>query len=199
MVVSASATSLPTNYGGCHSHGTELYCISPITGEEVEAELEGGEASVASSPASTSASPSSSASSAVASAQPTSVTGCHLHATDQFCFAPGGVEYKMVGVDTSNPSALPMAYSGCHSHGSELFCISPSGQEVKAELEGGEGGVETTTSVSGATLPEGVSCHFHAGMFRTETRSGGEGGRKRRMEDDKHGIACGLEMTDSFH
>jgi len=168
MVISASATSLPTNYGGCHSHGTELYCISPATGEEVEAELEYGEASAAAT--SPSITTSASSSSVVASAKPTSVTGCHLHGSEQFCFAPGGVEYKMVDVDTSNPSALPTVYSGCHSHGSELFCISPTGQEVKAELEGGEGtgGGETTTSVSGATLPEGVSCHFHAGMFKNE-------------------------------
>jgi len=164
MVVSASATSLPTNYGGCHLHGTELYCVSPATGEEVEAKLAGGEASTAATSPSTS--PSVSSSSVAVSAQPTSVTGCHLHGSEQFCFAPGGVEYRMVDVDTSNPSALPTVYSGCHSHGSELFCISHTGQEVKAELEGGEGaGGETTTSVSGTTLPEGVSCHFHAGML----------------------------------
>ncbi|TID17991.1 Zip-domain-containing protein [Venturia nashicola] len=80
ILTTATGTSaLPAQYTGCHSHGSELFCISP-SGDEVELLLEGAEKS-----ASTTAGD---------SAAPTGKGKCHYHNGVEHCVGGDESEEK---------------------------------------------------------------------------------------------------------
>ncbi|KAF5022433.1 hypothetical protein F66182_5518 [Fusarium sp. NRRL 66182] len=120
------------------------------------------------------------ASSTTASApEVTAITGCHLHASELYCFA-GETEY-MVDVKVTATTDVPSQYTDCHAHGSEMFCVDSDGEDVAVQAEGaeseedhaheeGEEGHDheshegETTSEETAETDSNEHCHFHAGV-----------------------------------
>ncbi|KAH7129884.1 hypothetical protein B0J13DRAFT_588137 [Dactylonectria estremocensis] len=96
-----------------------------------------------------------------------SLTGCHLHGTVQYCLADA-TEYQIVLDATATATEdLPSSYTDCHAHGSETWCMSPSGGEV--EILGADATVthETaTTSATGTvaelTITAVTGCHLES-------------------------------------
>jgi zinc transporter 1/2/3 len=52
------------------------------------------------------------------SAAPSSITGCHTHESEIFCFNTDGHEVLVYATATPT-SGTPAQYTGCHSHGAE--------------------------------------------------------------------------------
>ncbi|CAI6093342.1 unnamed protein product [Clonostachys chloroleuca] len=98
-----------------------------------------------------------------AQAQVTAITGCHLHASDLYCFA-GTAEYKIKTTVTATTS-LPAQYTDCHSHGASFYCVDESGEDVQAESESdSEETGETHEHEEEETTNNNQHCHFHAGV-----------------------------------
>ncbi|EMT68618.1 Zinc-regulated transporter 1 [Fusarium odoratissimum] len=89
----------------------------------------------------------------------TAITGCHLHASELYCFA-GETEY-LVDVKVTATTDVPSQYTDCHSHGSDMFCVDSDGGDVSVQAE-----AENTEEA------ENEHCHFHAGV---EHCTGGSG------------------------
>ncbi|EEU46264.1 uncharacterized protein NECHADRAFT_38445 [Fusarium vanettenii 77-13-4] len=85
-------------------------------------------------------------------AKVTAITGCHLHASDLYCFA-GETEY-LVDIKVTATTDVPAKYTDCHSHGSEMYCVDSDGEDV---AEGHE-------EEEAAEADENEHCHFHAGV-----------------------------------
>ncbi|KAF5673202.1 zinc transporter [Fusarium heterosporum] len=149
--------------------------------------------------ASTSTAASTQAPSSTAASAPevTAITGCHLHASELYCFA-GETEY-LVDVKVTATTDVPSQYTDCHSHGSDMFCVDSDGGDVSVQAEGAESeeghaheegkdhdhdhdhAAESATGTGDAaaaaaenTAEAGSNehCHFHAGV---EHCTGGSG------------------------
>ncbi|KAF4981816.1 hypothetical protein FZEAL_2443 [Fusarium zealandicum] len=66
----------------------------------------------------------------------TAITGCHLHASELYCFA-GETEY-LVDVKVTATTDVPSQYTDCHAHGSDMFCVDDGGEDVSVQAEGAE-------------------------------------------------------------
>ncbi|KAI7766093.1 hypothetical protein LZL87_001206 [Fusarium oxysporum] len=123
----------------------------------------------------------------------TAITGCHLHASELYCFA-GETEY-LVDVKVTATTDVPSQYTDCHSHGSDMFCVDSDGGDVSVQAEGAESEEDhaeegedhdhdhdhdhekaSSTGTAAATdntkEAENEHCHFHAGV---EHCTGGSG------------------------
>ncbi|KAF4337530.1 zinc transporter [Fusarium beomiforme] len=111
----------------------------------------------------------------------TAITGCHLHASELYCFA-GETEY-MVDVKVTATTDVPSQYTDCHSHGSDMFCVDTDGGDVSVQAEGAESedhdhghekasGTGTAAAAGKTAEAENEHCHFHAGV---EHCTGGSG------------------------
>ncbi|KAF9769989.1 hypothetical protein IL306_012498 [Fusarium sp. DS 682] len=111
----------------------------------------------------------------------TAITGCHLHASELYCFA-GETEY-MVDVKVTATTDVPSQYTDCHSHGSDMFCVDSYGGDVSVQAEGAESedhdhdhekasGTGTAAAAGKTAEAENEHCHFHAGV---EHCTGGSG------------------------
>ncbi|CAG9941358.1 unnamed protein product [Clonostachys rosea f. rosea IK726] len=122
-----------------------------------------------------------------AQAQVTAITGCHLHASDLYCFA-GTAEYKIKTTVTATTS-LPAQYTDCHSHGASFYCVDESGEDVQAESESGsEETEETHEHEEEETTNNNQHCHFHAGV---EHCTGGS------EEEESSGSSSGSSSSSS--
>jgi zinc transporter 1/2/3 len=114
----------------------------------------------------------------------TAITGCHLHASELYCFA-GETEY-MVDIKVTATTDVPSQYTDCHSHGSDMFCVGSDGEDVAVQAEGAEseddhgheggeedhghdhsheeGAAETGATGDKAEESGNEHCHFHAGV-----------------------------------
>ncbi|CAH0019185.1 unnamed protein product [Clonostachys rhizophaga] len=120
-------------------------------------------------------------------AQVTAITGCHLHASDLYCFA-GTAEYKIKTTVTATTS-LPAQYTDCHSHGASFYCVDESGEDVQAESESGsEETEETHEHEEEETTNNNQHCHFHAGV---EHCTGGS------EEEESSGSSSGSSSSSS--
>ncbi|KAF4456562.1 hypothetical protein F53441_1306 [Fusarium austroafricanum] len=122
----------------------------------------------------------------------TAITGCHLHASELYCFA-GETEY-VVDVRVTATTDVPSQYTDCHSHGSDMFCVGSDGKDVSVQAEGAESeenhahkqnedhdhdhdhekaSATGTAAAAGETAQaKNEHCHFHAGV---EHCTGGSG------------------------
>ncbi|KAH7245961.1 hypothetical protein BKA59DRAFT_182889 [Fusarium tricinctum] len=132
------------------------------------------------------------ASTAAAAPEVTAITGCHLHASDLYCFA-GKTEY-LVDIKVTATTDVPSQYTDCHAHGSDMFCVDSDGEDVAVQAEGAEseedhaheegeedhdhaGESSTGTGAAAEETAEADSnehCHFHAGVEHC-TGGGGHG------------------------
>ncbi|KAJ4170805.1 high-affinity Zn(2+) transporter zrt1 [Fusarium falciforme] len=117
----------------------------------------------------------------------TAITGCHLHASDLYCFA-GETEY-LVDIKVTATTDVPSKYTDCHSHGSEMYCVDSDGEDVAVQAEGAESEEDHDHEEEGhehteeeghdheeteegheheeeetAEADENEHCHFHAGV-----------------------------------
>ncbi|UZP42387.1 hypothetical protein NXS19_010203 [Fusarium pseudograminearum] len=81
-------------------------------------------------------------SSTAAAPKVTAITGCHLHASDLYCFA-GETEY-VVDIKVTATTDVPSQYTDCHAHGSDMFCVGSDGKDVAVQAEGAESEKITT-------------------------------------------------------
>ncbi|KAK4104485.1 Zip-domain-containing protein [Parathielavia hyrcaniae] len=135
---------------------------------------------------------------------PSSYTDCHAHAAETWCMNPNGGEVEVVAAETAAPSLtavtdcrlaetevicsadateyrvdttatatqdIPPSFTGCHPHGSDTYCLSPSGDDVQVALASGEDEVDADEAE-----PEGLDCHFHAGVEHCLAPGETEGG-----------------------
>ncbi|EKJ78673.1 hypothetical protein FPSE_01161 [Fusarium pseudograminearum CS3096] len=129
-------------------------------------------------------------SSTAAAPKVTAITGCHLHASDLYCFA-GETEY-VVDIKVTATTDVPSQYTDCHAHGSDMFCVGSDGKDVAVQAEGaeseedhdheageedhdhshGESAAQTGAAGDKAEESENQHCHFHAGV---EHCTGGSG------------------------
>ncbi|KAJ9426752.1 hypothetical protein QL093DRAFT_2188223 [Fusarium oxysporum] len=121
----------------------------------------------------------------------TAITGCHLHASELYCFA-GETEY-LVDVKVTATTDAPSQYTDCHSHGSDMFCVDSDGGDVSVQAEGAESEEDhakegedhdhdhdhekasstgTAAAAENTEEAENEHCHFHAGV---EHCTGGSG------------------------
>ncbi|KAF7713258.1 Uncharacterized protein PECH_003137 [Penicillium ucsense] len=145
------------------------------------------------------------AATATASAASSSITGCHAHGADIFCFDQHGDEVRVEAVSTSE-SAVPAQYTGCHEHGTERFCFDSRGNEVLVKEESGSedsaGKHDEHHDEDGHTHDEGSDpqhdhsaetdsaekkdCHFHAGVEHCVA-----------AEAEEHrGSSCNIQVRD---
>ncbi|KAM5352057.1 hypothetical protein ACJ41O_004780 [Fusarium nematophilum] len=111
----------------------------------------------------------------------TAITGCHLHASELYCFA-GETEY-LVDVKVTATTDVPSQYTDCHAHGSDMYCVDSDGEDVAVQAEGAdheseeghdehghEEGEEShdheqaSDSTESESADENEHCHFHAGV-----------------------------------
>ncbi|KAM0245455.1 hypothetical protein ACHAP5_005411 [Fusarium lateritium] len=149
-------------------------------------------------------------SSTAAAPEVTAITGCHLHASDLYCFA-GETEY-LVDIKVTATTDVPSQYTDCHAHGSDMFCVDSDGDDVAVQAEGAEseedhaheegeedhdhdhdhaGGSATGTGAAAEETAEADSnehCHFHAGVEHC-TGGGGHGHDESESGDSESGSA----------
>ncbi|KAJ4024004.1 high-affinity Zn(2+) transporter zrt1 [Fusarium irregulare] len=151
-------------------------------------------------------------SSTAAAPEVTAITGCHLHASDLYCFA-GKTEY-LVDIKVTATTDVPSQYTDCHSHGSDTFCVDSDGEEVSVKAEGAESeekdthkeGEEehghdhsheegaTETGSADKAADSNQHCHFHAGV---EHCTGGSGhGETSEAESGPGSSACQPRRRD---
>ncbi|CEI69884.1 hypothetical protein FVEN_g7253 [Fusarium venenatum] len=145
----------------------------------------------------------------------TAITGCHLHASELYCFA-GETEY-MVDIKVTATTDVPSQYTDCHSHGSDMFCVGSDGQDVAVQAEGaeseddhdheagedhdhdhshGEGAAETGTAGDKTAESDNEHCHFHAGVEHC-TGGGGHGSSETgEAESGSSSSACQPRRRD---
>lgn len=100
---------------------------------------------------------------AIAAAQ-TTYTGCHMHGSVSYCYAPNGQETPVTTI-ASVSSAIPAsaiasttaeaqttAVTSCHLHATNVFCINGKGAEVSISLTG---------TPTGSIPAQYTSCHSH--------------------------------------
>ncbi|KIV89721.1 hypothetical protein PV10_07101 [Exophiala mesophila] len=123
--VSASATTTgqTTAVTGCHTHGSDIYCINGA-GDEVSISV-----------------------TATATGEPPAqYTDCHAHGTDQYCMAPDGSEVLIVGSSTAEEDHDDHdddhdhedgeeQEMDCHFHAGVEHCV-PAGGSEQGESEG---------------------------------------------------------------
>ncbi|CAL3972288.1 unnamed protein product [Diplocarpon coronariae] len=117
-------------------------------------------------------------------AQTLTLSGCHFHDGQEYCFLPDGSEIPFTRTGTATRTsapqtttapatveasptlaAVPASVTGCHAHGDVQFCLGPSGTEYE---------VVQTPAVT--PLPESYDgCHEHgAGEIYCEAPDGSE-------------------------
>ncbi|KAM0552021.1 hypothetical protein ACHAPJ_008131 [Fusarium lateritium] len=147
-------------------------------------------------------------SSTAAEPKVTAITGCHLHASDLYCFA-GETEY-MVDIKVTATTDVPSQYTDCHSHGSDMFCVDSDGEDVSVQAEGAESEEEhahehehegESASEETEEADSNEHCHFHAGVehctggSHSESESGESGTSSTcqlRRRDYNIGLRVGL-------
>ncbi|KAJ5891514.1 uncharacterized protein N7473_007742 [Penicillium subrubescens] len=130
-----------------------------------------------------------------------SITGCHTHGSDIFCFDRSGHEV-LVSVTATPTSGTPAQYTGCHSHGDESYCMDQDGNDVlvKEQESDGEESEEhdhdhdrdhshehSHEESEESTSGEKTNCHFHAGVEHCV----GSG----ESEESSH-QSCGIQTRD---
>jgi zinc transporter 1/2/3 len=146
----------------------------------------------------------------------TAITGCHLHASELYCFA-GETEY-MVDIKVTATTDVPSQYTDCHSHGSDMFCVGSDGEDVAVQAEGaesedghnhgageddhdhdhshGEGAAETGAAGDKTAGNDNEHCHFHAGVEHC-TGGGGHGSSETgEAESGASSSACQPRRRD---
>ncbi|KAF4959489.1 hypothetical protein FSARC_10719 [Fusarium sarcochroum] len=158
-------------------------------------------------------------SSTAAKPEVTAITGCHLHASELYCFA-GETEY-MVDIKVTATTDVPSQYTDCHAHGSDMFCVDSDGEDVSVQAEGaeseeehaheeGEEGhdehdhEEESASEETEEADSNEHCHFHAGVehctggSHSESESGesasGESGSSSACQPRKRDYNIGLRV-----
>ncbi|KAF3387584.1 Zinc-regulated transporter 1 [Penicillium rolfsii] len=63
-----------------------------------------------------------------------SITGCHTHGSDVFCFDDSGHEV-LVSLTATPTSGIPAQFTGCHSHGDQSYCMDQDGNDVLIQEE----------------------------------------------------------------
>ncbi|KEF59556.1 uncharacterized protein A1O9_04401 [Exophiala aquamarina CBS 119918] len=116
---SATITGQTTAVTGCHSHGTETYCINGA-GEEV----------LVSSTATATGDP------------PAQYTDCHAHGAEQWCMAPDGSEVLVVAESSATSESDDHSHESsgdeeqemdCHFHAGVEHCVAAGGSESGTE------------------------------------------------------------------
>ncbi|KAJ5175073.1 uncharacterized protein N7482_000950 [Penicillium canariense] len=126
-----------------------------------------------------------------ASAATPSVTGCHTHGSDIFCFDSDGHEV-LISATATPTRGVPAQYTGCHSHGSESYCVDEDGNDVLIQDENEKEDdhdhddhdhEDSEVSDSG----EKSNCHFHAGVEHCVSEGESEGSSSQ---------SCGTQTRD---
>ncbi|KAM0425439.1 hypothetical protein ACHAPT_009228 [Fusarium lateritium] len=96
-----------------------------------------------------------------------SLTGCHMHGTQQYCMADS-TEYQIVPeAKVTATEDAPSSYTACHNHGSDVYCMNPNGGEVQVLAENEAVPTQTAkeTGKSAAADSDKItavtSCHMH--------------------------------------
>ncbi|KAF5682080.1 zinc transporter [Fusarium denticulatum] len=148
-----------------------------------------------------------------ASPEITAITGCHLHASELYCFA-GETEY-LVDVKVTATTDIPSQYTDCHSHGSDMFCVDSDGGDVSVQAEGAEseedhategedhdhdhdhGGASSTGTAAAAgntKEAENEHCHFHAGVDDSESSESESGSSSSACQPRRRDYDVGLRV-----
>ncbi|KAJ5389740.1 uncharacterized protein N7496_000808 [Penicillium cataractarum] len=120
-----------------------------------------------------------------------SITGCHTHGSEIFCFDNDGHEV-LVSATTTPTSGTPAQYTGCHSHGNESYCMDQDGndvlvQEQETDDEESDEHDHNHEESEESESTEKTNCHFHAGVEHCV--SAGE------SEESSH-QSCGIQTRD---
>ncbi|CVK86728.1 related to zinc transporter [Fusarium mangiferae] len=131
----------------------------------------------------------------------TAITGCHLHASELYCFA-GETEY-LVDVKVTATTDVPSQYTDCHSHGSDMFCVDSDGADVSVQAEGAESeedhdheeasGTGSAAAAGNTKEAENEHCHFHAGVEHCTGHSDSE---SSESESGSSSSACQPRRRD---
>ncbi|RBQ75168.1 hypothetical protein FVER53590_05005 [Fusarium verticillioides] len=142
----------------------------------------------------------------------TAITGCHLHASELYCFA-GETEY-LVDVKVTGTTDVPSQYTDCHSHDSNMFCVDSDGGDVSVQAEGAESeedhategddhghdhdhagasSTETAAAAGNTKEAENEHCHFHAGVEHCTGHSDSE---SSESESGSSSSACQPRRRD---
>ncbi|KAF5607157.1 zinc transporter [Fusarium subglutinans] len=148
-----------------------------------------------------------------ASPEVTAITGCHLHASELYCFA-GETEY-LVDVKVTATTDVPSQYTDCHSHGSEMFCVDSDGGDVSVQAEGAESeedhanegedhdhdhdhteasGTGTAAAAGNTKEAENEHCHFHAGVDDSGTSESESGSSSSACQPRRRDYDVGLRV-----
>ncbi|KAJ4323814.1 high-affinity Zn(2+) transporter zrt1 [Fusarium piperis] len=98
-----------------------------------------------------------------------SLTGCHMHGTNQYCMADS-TEYQIVpeAAEATATEDPPSSYTACHNHGSDVYCMNPKGGEVQVLAENEAVPTQTaaketakSAASDSAKITAVTECHMH--------------------------------------
>ncbi|KAF5562900.1 zinc transporter [Fusarium napiforme] len=143
----------------------------------------------------------------------TAITGCHLHASELYCFA-GETEY-LVDVKVTATTDVPSQYTDCHSHGSNMYCVDSDGGDVPVQAEGagseedhategedhdhdhdhaGASSTGTAAAAGNTKEAENEHCHFHAGVDDSESSESESGSSSSACQPRRRDYDVGLRV-----
>ncbi|KAL6234528.1 hypothetical protein BDW75DRAFT_251418 [Aspergillus navahoensis] len=135
-------------------------------------------------------------------ARAVSITGCHKHGDDVYCFTEDGGEVQVL-LDNPPAGDPPSEYTDCHEHGSTWYCVDADGNDVEILGEITDSSTsststnstdssseETTSTDSTEESTEGENCHFHAGVEHCVSAGESESGGSTSKS------SCGLQTRD---